>query len=73
MSDMAPMDPCPCGKNGAHELSAVLPESSDGDLTLFCDRCGALRRVPVQGAIYADRLDDVMTEVTMMLPRSETR
>jgi hypothetical protein len=52
------MDPCPTTKNGRHDLSAVIPGEDTGDITLFCDRCGAIRRVPVSGALGVP-LDDM--------------
>ena len=52
------MEQCTVNKNGRHELSAVIPEDSDHDMTLFCSHCGALRRVPVSGALTAS-LDDL--------------
>jgi hypothetical protein len=56
--DIAPMDPCPAAKR--HLLNVVLPEEMDGDMTFFCERCGALRRVPVAGSILPDQpLDDL--------------
>ena len=58
MIDLRPMDPCPYNKAGRHELNIVVPTEDTGDLTLFCDRCGAIRRLPVSGAI-ASPLDDM--------------
>lgn len=57
--DYPAMDKCPIGKRGRHELNAVLPDDADKDMTLFCAHCGALRRVPVTGALFASRLDDL--------------
>lgn len=54
------MDPCPRQRKGRHSLSAVLPESSDLDMTLFCCKCGAMRRVAVTGALpRVGSLDDL--------------
>lgn len=61
MSDVAPMEPCPVGKNGRHELSAIIPEDDTRDLTLFCSHCGALRRRPVTGSL-TPVLDDLSAE-----------
>lgn len=56
------MDPCPYRKKGRHDISVVLPEDADHDMTLFCDACGAVRRMPVNGSPLASRLDDLTTE-----------
>ena len=45
------MGRCPVRKGGRHSLAAVLPESSDGYMTLFCESCGAVRRLPVSGEV----------------------
>lgn len=60
--DVPAMDPCPCTKSGRHEIGAVIPESSDGDLTFYCQRCCAIRRVPASGGLLAARLDDLDAE-----------
>ena len=57
MTDIGPMEPCPHTKAGRHALNAILPEDSDHDMTLFCEWCGAMRRVPVSGALYVGSLD----------------
>jgi hypothetical protein len=62
LTDLAPMDACPFSKNGRHDLSAILPDSSEGDVTLFCDGCGAMRRVPVTGAVVMDNTADMTVE-----------
>ena len=59
MSDIGPMAPCPVAKR--HSLAVILPEETDGDMTLFCERCGSLRRVPVAGAILPDAPMDDLT------------
>ena len=61
MTDIAPMEPCPVGKRGAHELSVIIPENDDQDLTLFCCHCGALRRRPVTGSL-SPVLDNLTSE-----------
>lgn len=53
------MDPCPVSKHGRHELTAVLPDDDTHDMTLFCDACGAMRRVPVSGSLTGGSLDDL--------------
>lgn len=59
MTDLAPLDPCPYSKRGDHHAGMILPESSDGYLTWYCEACGAMRRVPASGAIQGERLDDL--------------
>lgn len=53
-SDLDPMLPCPVRKRGEHDLSVIVPSEDTGDLTLFCDACGAVRRLPVSGALQLD-------------------
>ena len=63
MTDLPPLRPCPYGKKGAHELSFVIPDEYDKDLTVICSHCGATRRMPVHGALVAPgSLDDMSTE-----------
>jgi len=57
-TDLPPMEPCPVQKSGRHELLVITPSEDDHDMTLACHRCGALRRVPVTGAINLGPLDD---------------
>lgn len=61
MSDLPPLDPCPYSKFGQHDLGVITPESDDGDLTFFCDRCGVIRRLPVRGAVSGS-LDSLTAE-----------
>lgn len=68
MMDLPPLDPCPAAKR--HALNVILPEESDGDMTLFCERCGALRRVPVAGSMLPEHpLDDFTAEELAELTR----
>ena len=57
--DLPAMKPCKVSKSGRHHLSYVLPSSPKHDMTAICERCGALRRVPVSGSVYRERLDDL--------------
>ena len=59
MIDLPPMDACPTGRKGRHDLTAIIPDDADQDMTLFCGACGSIRRLPVTGAVLADRLDDM--------------
>ena len=66
--DLPPLDPCPAAKR--HALNVILPEESDGDMTLFCERCGTLRRVPVSGSLLPDSpMDDLSSEELELLIR----
>lgn len=65
MTDLPAMDRCPVSKHGGHELNAILPDADGGDMTLFCDRCGAMRRVPVSGALLSGSLDDADAEAIL--------
>lgn len=47
---MTPLEPCPVAHpkmHGAHQLNAIIPETSDGTAVLFCDRCGIFRYIPI--------------------------
>lgn len=57
--DLPPLEPCRADKRGRHHLSAILPGEDSGDITLYCEMCGALRRAPASGSILAERLDDL--------------
>ena len=65
MTDLPPLDPCPSNKRGRHNLTAVYPDDAQYDLTLFCNRCGTMRRLPLTGAILADRMDDLSADEIM--------
>lgn len=60
--DAGPIAPCLTGKNGRHAGTLVLPETSEGDLTIICAHCFAIRRVPMAGGLYLARLDDLEAE-----------
>ena len=52
MIDLPAMPPCPVGKQGRHALGALFPTEVVGlDLTLFCERCGMARRMPMTGEV----------------------
>lgn len=70
MSDLGPMAPCPNGKKGQHNLCAVIPDNDDNDLTLFCDRCGMVRRMPVNGALSVP-LDDLDAKTISALVKGD--
>lgn len=69
MGDLPAMDPCPFGKDSRHALMALyvddIARADTSDLTLACQHCGALRRVPLTGAMVASRLDDATAEQIM--------
>lgn len=58
MSDVGPLAPCPSGKRGRHHLAAILPGDDEHDVTLYCEACGTLRRMPATGALTSS-LDDL--------------
>ena len=77
MADIGAMDLCPARKDGAHRLIPLVPDDAGMDMTLFCDRCGAMRRVPVTGQLMPV-LDDMDADTTAgymasILAGSETR
>ena len=53
MIDLPEMAPCLVGKNGRHALAALYPSDAVLDLTLFCEHCGMVRRLPMSGEISA--------------------
>lgn len=59
MRDVPPLSaPCPNTK-GRHDFNAVIPGEDTGDVTLWCSFCGAMRRVPANGSLFAGTpLDD---------------
>ena len=59
MTDLPPLERCPVRKSGAHHLAAIIPEDSDHDMTLFCEACGIVRRMPIHGSVIGGSLDDV--------------
>lgn len=61
MTILPPLPACPADpKRGAHHLMLVIPETSDGDLTLLCEACGTVGRLPVSGALKPEvPLDDM--------------
>ena len=72
MTDLPAMDPCPVSKGGRHSLASIVPtEDADMDVTLYCERCGAVRRFCVSGDLLASRLDDADAESILLasLPR----
>jgi hypothetical protein len=49
------MDPCPVSKGGRHALASIVPtEDADMDVTLYCERCGMVRRFRVNGPLVPD-------------------
>ena len=53
MIDLPEMAPCLVGKYGRHALAALDPSDAGLDLTLFCEHCGLVRRLPMSGEISA--------------------
>lgn len=52
------MAACPVNKGGRHHLALVIPGDDGGDMTAVCENCGAMRRVPANGALPAQPLDE---------------
>lgn len=52
---------CPRRKRGDHNLLGIVPESSDNDITLWCARCGAMRRTPAGGVLVEGGSKDALT------------
>lgn len=59
MTELPPLTKCKVDKRGRHELGAILPGEDDGDATLYCQRCGVVRRFAVSGSLHVERLDDL--------------
>ncbi len=51
MNDLPAMAPCPVGKGGRHEIAAVFSSEGNQDLTMFCEWCGMVRRLPMSGVV----------------------
>lgn len=61
MSDLGPLDRCKVGKRGRHRLVFFSPETTEGDITAICERCGSTRRMPASGELSIP-LDDLPAE-----------
>lgn len=70
MSDLGPLDPCPFDKRGRHHLVAVLPGDDEHDVTLYCESCGSLRRMPASGSLSTS-LDDFDSDAIARLVLKE--
>ncbi len=70
---MPPMAPCRRSRSGRHDLAAILPEADDADVTLFCCRCGAARRLPGSGPLPGPAPDDMTPEQIRRLVRGGSR
>lgn len=72
MIDLPAMPPCPADKRGRHALGALFPAEASFDLTLFCERCGMVRRLPMTGEVDValDMLsaDEIRRRVGAMFP-----
>lgn len=51
MTDLPPLEPCPYSDDKRHKMFAIVPGDDDGDITLYCERCVAIRRVPASGSL----------------------
>lgn len=52
------MAPCQVDKRGRHDLMALYAHDGEGDLTLICARCGATRRMTMNGDLPETPMDD---------------
>lgn len=59
MHDLEPLPPCPFHDKGRHELTAIVPADEAGWLTMFCGRCGCVRRMPASGPLELPPLDNL--------------
>jgi hypothetical protein len=58
VTDLAALPRCPVNsKRGAHHIAAIIPGEDTGDVTLFCEQCGMVRRMPASGALTLDEAD----------------
>lgn len=65
----APMRRCALAApktHGAHELCAVIPDSLDQPMVLFCSRCGDVQRVSMALPLP---MDDMPSDVIARLAR----
>ena len=67
MSDLGPLDRCKVGKRGRHRLVFFSPETTEGDITAICERCGSTRRMPASGDFPV--LDDMDVDKIMEAAR----
>ena len=51
MNDLPAMAPCPVDKRGRHSMAAIFSSEGNDDLTMFCERCGMVRRLPMSGEV----------------------
>lgn len=64
MTDLGPMRRC--YRKKAHHFAFVIPSSRKDDLTLACEKCGSIRRIPVNGDMVpldAMSSDEIMRRI----------
>jgi len=61
VNDLPAMPACPVRKRGRHELAVVFPSDAESDMTLYCESCGMVRRLPMTGEI-SPPLDTLSTD-----------
>lgn len=73
VQDIPSLPPCPYGKGGKHAIASITPEDATLDMTLYCDLCGAVRRIPATGPLISESLDgldvDALDALTSMRHR----
>ena len=61
IEDAGPMAPCPARKSGAHRFASYgIEDGASSSVTLACEACGSVRRIPATGALLP--LDDALPD-----------
>ena len=55
----APLDPCPFGKKGRHDLAIVTNDQPDGPVLVVCTVCGTTKR---EAMVLPAPLDDLTAD-----------
>lgn len=51
MNDLPAMTPCPVNKRGRHSMAVVFSSDGNQDMTMYCEHCGMVRRLPMSGEV----------------------
>jgi hypothetical protein len=51
VNDLPALAPCPADKRGRHSVAAIFSSEGNHDMTMFCEHCGMVRRLPMSGEV----------------------